>query len=189
MQLNRPRQPEAPPRRGFRVPRYFKQQRQGSSPRRRVDLAAHGAEDRPTVTADVGDVAYGIFGLLLLGTFGWAIVGILRRIANGVGRRGGTGQLGAQLRHGSPDQRRAQADRRLQPFEERLVSRLGVVAQSRSVLLADDGFLEAVDELEQLQLPADVLIAIALDEERPWASRIALAALARREGTPAQWPP
>ena len=134
----------------------------------------------------MGDVAYGIFGLLLLGIFGWAIVGILRRAEHAL-RDLGRGGLGAQLRHGSPGQRRAQAERRLRATEERLVARLGFVAESRSVLLADREFIDAVDAVEQLHLPTDDLIAIALDDQRPWGSRIAVACLARLDGTPAAW--
>ena len=137
----------------------------------------------------MGDVAYGIFGLLLLGLFGWAIVGILRRAANALRGPGTLSGLVAQLRHGAPGQRRAQAERRLRATEERLVGRLGFVAPSRSALLADDEFVEAVDALEQLRLPTDDLIAIGLDEKRPWASRIAVATLARLEQTPAAWAP
>ena len=137
----------------------------------------------------MGDVAYGIFGLLLLGLFGWAIIGTLRRAANALRGPGTLKGLVAQLRHGSPGQRRAQAERRLRASEERLVGRLGFVAPSRSALLADDEFVAAVDALGQLHLPADDLAAIGLDEQRPWASRIAVATLARLEQTPAAWAP
>ena len=68
----------------------------------------------------MGEVAYGIFGLLLIGGFGWAIVSVLRGVANAVGQHGSLAGLVAQLRYGSPGQRRAHAERRLQPFEERL---------------------------------------------------------------------
>jgi len=137
----------------------------------------------------VGDVAEGIVGLLLLGLFGWAIIGILRRAANALRGPGAIGALVAQVLHGSAGQRRARAERQLQTSEERLVARLGFVTESRAVPLADDEFVEAVDALAEIHLPADDLIAIGLDEKRPWASRIAVATLARLDETPASWAP